>query len=222
VREYVIATPPVAAVAAAAGLPPASASDELEAIGRIEYAYVDLHPLREAYDRQREFYVSAAESQLSVEAEIEAPADVVWANMSDLAKRRIWQITIQEMEHLQGEEGAIGEVHSCLHEGGIKIVHATTAVDNAGRRKTERTWITPPLMKDVYITLAAEPLSEVRTRASLRAMFRPRIPIVSHIARPVFVAMMKRSIRRDMAGLKELCETGAVAGRDKGSVKGLA
>ena len=60
-------------------------------------------------------------------------------------------------------------MHSCVH-GGTKIVHATIAIDPESMQQTERTWISPALMKDIYITLQAIPVSETYTRAELRAI----------------------------------------------------
>jgi hypothetical protein len=38
--------------------------------------------------------------------------------------------------------------------------------------------------------------------------------VLSHVAAPLFVRLMKSDVRKEMAGLKELCETGKVAGRE--------
>jgi hypothetical protein len=214
VREYVIATPPVTGLAAAAGLDAAAARDDLETIGPFDYSYLDLAPMRAAYEEGRRFFISEADAHLSVTAEIEARPDLVWSHMRDLASRAVWQLTIEKMDHIQGQVGEVGEVHSCLHGDGTRFVHAAIAVDHQGRRKTERMWMTPAIMKDIYTTIAAEPLPGDRTLASLRAVMRPRIPVLSHLASPVFKFMMRRSIGKDMRGLKELCETGKVAARE--------
>ncbi len=216
VREYVIATPAAAAVAEAAGVPTAKGRDDLESIGPIEYTYIDLAHVREAYRESREIYISPQESDIVFAAEIEAPASVVWEALSKLEKRAQWQVTISKMEHIQGAVDGVGEVHSCVHGGssGTKIVHKTVAVDPTTMQKTERVWIRPPIMKDTYITLHAIPLSDSRSRAELRASFKPAWPIISTLMRPIFVRMMSRDINKDMLGLKELCETGRVDSRE--------
>ena len=43
--------------------------------------------------------------------------------------------------------------------------------------------------------------------------------MISTIARPVFVRIMKGFLRKDMAGLKELCETGHVAAREAAAAR---
>jgi len=214
VREYVIATPAAKGVTEAAGAPILAGRDELESIGSIDYTYVDLGPVREEHRKSRSFHVTPEQSGLTVTAEIDAPASVVWEALSKLEKRKLWQITISKMEHIQGEADKVGEVHSCVHSGGSKIVHAAIAIDPESMQKTERTWISPPVMKDIYVTLQAIPLSDGRSRCELRSVFKPAIPVVSTLARPLFIRMMKGDIVKDMAGLKELCETGRVASRE--------
>ncbi|MEO8456388.1 MAG: DUF2652 domain-containing protein [Chloroflexota bacterium] len=211
-REYVISTPAAAGLAEAAGEPAHPGRDELESIGPMEYTYIDLGPVRDAYQKSRAFYVSPEEADMTVVGLIDAPASVVWSAMTTLEKRKLWQVTISKMEHIQGELDKVGEVHSCVH-GAKKIVHSTLAVDEETMQRTERTWISPPVMKDIYFTLQAIPLSENKTRAELRAIYKPAIPVVSTLLRPVFYRMMKSDITKDIAGLKELCETGSVASR---------
>ena len=81
-------------------------------------------------------------------------------------------------------------------------------------QQTERTWLSPPIMKDIYITMQAIPLSENSTRCELRAIFKPAIPVISTLIRPIFIRVMKSDVSKDLAGLKELCETGHVAARE--------
>jgi hypothetical protein len=216
VREYVIATPAAVAVAEAAGIPTQTASDHLESIGPMEYTYIDLGPVREAYQESKEIYVTEQEADVFARQEIEAPASVVWEALSKLDKRRQWQVTITQMDHIQGDVDGVGEVHSCVHGGasGAKIVHRTIAIDEAGMQKTEYAWLSPGFMKDMYITLQAISLGQNRARAELRAKFKPRIPVISTLIRPIFIRIMKGDIKKDMAGLKELCETGRVASRE--------
>jgi hypothetical protein len=212
-REYVIATPAVAGVAEAAGLPANKGRDDLESIGPVEYSYIDLAPVREAYSNSKAFHITPKQSDLTVAQEINAPARVVWDALSHLEKRKLWQVTISKMEHIQGQPDKVGEVHSCVHNNS-KIVHAAIAIDPETMQKTERTWITPAIMKDVYVTMQAIPLGDDRSRCELRAMFKPAVPVLSTLARPLFIRLMKSDIAKDMAGLKELCETGRVAARE--------
>jgi hypothetical protein len=212
VREYLVATQGSADVVHASGVAPATGRDELDGIGAVEYAYIDLHPVRKAYEESREFYLTEDDSRLAVAVEIDAPVDVVWPALRDVSKRRVWQVTMDEMMHVQGGHGEVGEVHSCLH-GSREIVHYTVAIDEAARRKTERIWISP-IIKDTFITSEAVPLGDGRTRAALYATFQPRFPVLSHLATPVFTWLMKSDIKKDMAGLKEFCETGTVKGRE--------
>lgn len=214
-REYALLTTPLADVAQASGLPAAAGRDEYQDIGTVEYLYLDLQPVREEFEKSREVYVSEEDARLAVTAEIDAPPEIVWGAYMDIDKRRQWQTTVREMEAISGEGGKVGEVHRCLHDDGVKMVHLTVAIDEATRRRTERVWIMP-LVKDTYITMEAKP-SPSGTRASLYAAFKPGIPIVSHIAMPIFIRMMKRDVEKDMRGLKAFCEAearGSAAGRE--------
>jgi hypothetical protein len=220
-REYVIATPAAPGVAEASGEAAQQGRDELESIGPMEYSYVDLGPVRDAYQKSKAFHVSPEQSDLTIVGDIDAPASVVWEALTTLEKRKLWQVTISKMEHIQGEADSVGEVHSCVH-GAKKIVHATIAIDPETMQQTERAWFSPPIVKDIYITLQAIPLSENRSRCELRGIFKPAIPVVSTLLRPVFIHMMRSDIRKDLAGLKELCETGRVAAREAEAAKSAA
>jgi hypothetical protein len=210
VREYVIATPRVEGVVKAVGLDAARLSDELEAIGRVEYSYVDLAPVREARAKAMEVFLGWDEARISMSVDIDAAPEVAWEAAKDLEKRAVWQVTIKEMMHIQGTAGEVGEVHSCVHNNGTKIVHLLVALDEEGRRMTERVWVSPEIMKDILTTVHAEELPDGRTRVHFHASFGPRIPVVSQVLGPAWVWLMKRDLRKDMAGLKELCETGGV------------
>jgi hypothetical protein len=221
VKEYVIATSAAAGVAEAAGVATQKASDELESIGPMEYSYVDLGPVRDAYRKSKEFHISRDQADMIVVGEVDAPAHVVWDAVSKLEKRKLWQVTISKMEHIQGEPDGVGEIHSCVH-GTAKFVHATIAIDDETMQHTERTWISPPIMKDIYFTMQPIPTSENTTRCEMRAIFKPAIPVVSTLLRPIFVSKMKSDITKDMAGLKELCETGRVAAREAEAAQSAA
>jgi hypothetical protein len=221
VREYVIATPAAPGVTEAAGVAPQTGHDELESIGPMEYSYVDLGPVRDAYQKSKAFHVSPKQSDLTYASDIAAPASVVWEALSKLEKRKLWQLTISKMEHIQGPADSVGEVHSCVH-GKTKFVHSTVAIDPQSMQQTERTWLSPAIMKDIYVTMQVIPLSESTSRCELRAIFKPAIPVISTLMRPLFVRLMKSDVSKDMAGLKELCETGHVAAREAQAAKSAA
>lgn len=221
VREYVIATHAAAGVAEQADEPAHKGRDELESIGPMEYSYVDLGPVRDAYQKSKAFHVTPEQSDLTVVSEIDAPASVVWEAVSKLEKRKIWQMSISKMENIQGKPDSVGEVHSCVH-GGKKFVHATIAIDQESMQQTERIWLSPPIMKDVYVTSQAIPMSENTSKCELRAILKPAIPVISTLIRPLFIRLMKSDISKDMACLKELCETGKVAAREREAAEAAA
>jgi len=51
-REYALLTTPLADVAQASGLPVSPGRDEYQDIGAVEYVYLDLQPVREAFDKK--------------------------------------------------------------------------------------------------------------------------------------------------------------------------
>jgi hypothetical protein len=217
VREYLIATSPVASVAEASGTTALKGSDDLEGIGRVEYAYVDLKPVHDAWVESREFYLSEEDSKLTVSVEIDAPVAAVWDAMCDLDKVRIWAVTLDALTPIQGDPGEFGGVHTCLH-GAQEAVHMTLGVDHQQHRVTERLWIAPRLLDETYTTREAVPLSGGGTRAATHFTYRLKMPVVSSLLLWLFGRSMKTNIKKDMAGLKEFCETGKVAAREKAGV----
>lgn len=207
-REYALLTESVSSVAEASALVTEAGRDALGDVGDVEYRYVDLTPVRREFEERRQVFVSEENSRLSVKVEIEAPAQVVWDAIKSLEKRRQWQLTIVEMELTGGREGSLGEIHRCVHDDGNSLIHMTVGIDEAGRRKTEKIWVVPRLISECYITLRATPLGEARTEAAFLAKFQPKLPVVSHAFIPLFKRVMRRTIEKDMEGLKALCETG--------------
>jgi hypothetical protein len=210
--EYALLTPALAEAAAASGLPAHEGRDEYDDVGAIDYVYLDLGPARREVEQARQVFVSEEEARLSVTAEIDASAEVVWGAFLDFEKRRKWQTTVVEMELVGGKRGEIGEVHRCVHDDGVKMIHLTVAVDPEGRRLTEKIWLLPRLLKDIYITLEARPLPGGGTRAGLHAAMKPVIPLISHAAIPLMVRFMRKDVEKDMRGLKEFCEGEAASG----------
>ncbi|HUF54194.1 MAG TPA: DUF2652 domain-containing protein [Dehalococcoidia bacterium] len=214
VREYVILTRGSVDVSAAIGEQPIVHGDELEGIGGVDYTYIDLQPLAREYERGHHFFLSDNDARLTVRCEIKARPDDVFDVMRDPKRRAQWQVTVEKMTHIQGESGHVGEVRSCVHGDGMKFVHLVLAVDEEGRRMTERMWMSPALMKDTIITSSVEPAGEERTEVVFRARFRPGIPLLSHLALPIFARLIKGEMWKDLAGLKEMCEGGKVRGRE--------
>ncbi len=214
-REYVLLTTPLADVAQASGLPAEPGRDDYQDIGDVEYLYLDLQPVREEFDKSREVYVSEEDADVAATAEIEAPPELVWRVAMDRDKARQWAPTLREIESLSGEEGKVGEVHTCLHGGGVKMVHLIVAVDETARRRTDRLW-NVPFVKEAYLTLEAKP-SSLGTKFTCYYSFQPGVPIAGQIAKSVFIRNTKRHAEADVQGLKALCEAeahGLATGRE--------
>ncbi|MEX0801481.1 MAG: DUF2652 domain-containing protein [Dehalococcoidia bacterium] len=206
-REYALLTTPLADVAQASGLPAEPGRDEYQDIGAVEYVYLDLQPVREEFDKSREVYISEEDAVVAVVVEIDAPPEIVWSASVNFDKVPQWAPTLLELESLSGEEGKVGEVHTCLHGSGVKMVHRIVAVDEATRRQTERLW-NVPFVKEAYFTFEARPSSS-GTRAGVYYGFKHNIPIAARIAMPIFLRTMKRHAEADMEGLKAFCEAEA-------------
>ena len=91
------------------------------------------------------------------------------------------------------------------------MIHVNVGIDRENRRRTEKIWASR-LLRDVYVTTEVRPLPNGRTQAGFLATYKPAIPVVSHVAVPVFKMVMKRQVGNDMAGLKEFCEVRAAVG----------
>jgi len=194
------------------GLPAVKGADDAEGVGRVPWVALDLAPLRADLETRREVFVDEQSALLAVTEEIEASPDVVFDALMDTEKRGEWQRTIKSIAAMDGKRGEIGEVHRCIHEDGSKMIHVTVGIDREGRRRTEKIWLNR-LLKDVYVTTEARPLPNGRTQGGFFATYKPAIPVVSHITVPVIMMVMKRLVRKDMAGLKEFCEQRVRIGR---------
>jgi hypothetical protein len=210
--EYALLTRQYGGAAPAQALPSRDGRDSYEDVGNVDYVAHDLAPARADYDKRRERFVTEEEAGLAVVEEISAPADLVWNALSDVKRRVEWQASIKQMDLIQGEKGRIGEVHRCVHNDGSNIVHLTVAIDEQARRMTERVWASR-LVKDVYITSEVQPLNGEQSRAGFYCTWNPAVPLVSHVMLPLVLVMLRRSVRKDFAGLKVFCEQKAAVGR---------
>ena len=84
------------------------------------------------------------------------------------------------------------------------MVHLVVAVDEAGRRRTERLW-NLPLVNEAYFTVEAKPSSS-GTRAAIYYSFKTGIPIAGQIAKSIFIRNTRGPAERDMQGLKSFYE----------------
>jgi hypothetical protein len=204
VREYAILTSPLADVAHASGLPTTPASDEYSDIGAVEYLYVDLQPVREAFEKSRELYLTEETADVCLEIEIEAPPELVWRAITDPDRAKLWAPTLVEAEPLSGEYGKVGGVHTCLHGGGIKMIHLVVAHDEEGRRHTDRLW-NVPFVNEAYIGCEIRP-SPQGTKALYYFSLRPGLPIAGNISKSRFLRASKKHAEDDLRGLKAICE----------------
>jgi hypothetical protein len=204
VREYAILTAPLADVAHVSGLPATAAKDDYGDIGAVDYLYVDLQPVREAFAKSREIYLTEETADVCGVIEIEAPPELVWSVFADADKAKLWAPTLVEAEPISGEPGKVGGVHTCLHGGGIKMIHLVVAHDEAGHRRTDRLW-NVPFVNEAYIGFEARPCS-LGTKVFYYFSVRPGLPIAGNISKSRFLRNSMKHAEDDLRGLKAVCE----------------
>jgi len=209
VREYALLTAPLADVVKASGLAATAGRDEYEDIGGLDYVYVDLQPVREAFQRSHEVYLTEQDSDVTVSVEIKAPPELVWRVSRSGDKATQWAPTLMELESIQGEIGEVGSIHTCLHGDGMKVIHLTVAVDETRHRVTDRLW-NVPIVDEMYLTWEIKP-SAAGTNFSFHYALRPGVPIDDGIKKSDFFSAVRLRAEGDVQGLKALCEAEARA-----------
>jgi hypothetical protein len=100
-------------------------------------------------------------------------------------------------------------VHRCVHDDGTEMVHVTVGVDEAGRRHTEKIWLSGwmgRLIKEMYSTMEARPLPDGRTEAVFYGTMVPKMPVVSDAFIVLALRMMRPLVQKDMDSLQAYCE----------------
>jgi hypothetical protein len=204
VGEYALLTAPMADVAKASGLSTTPGRDEYEDVGGVDYVYVDLQPVCEAFHKSREVYLSEENADVIASIEIAAPPELVWQVLFDVDKITQWVPTLVELETLSGEVAEVGSIHTCLHGGGMKMVHLRVAIDESDMRWTDRLW-NVPFVGEMYQTGEVKP-SEAGTKFSFYYALRPGVPIDEGVKKSDFVTLTKLHAQADVEGLKKACE----------------
>ena len=62
------------------------------------------------------------------------------------------------------------------------------------------------LVKDVYFTMGADPLPGGASHVYFHMRLKEAVPLVSHLMRPIIVAMVNKEMRGAMGRLKAVCE----------------
>ncbi len=202
-REYVLFGSSAAEVAAASGLAVERGRDVYGDIGEQSYTYVDLQPVREAFARSREIYLTEADADVAVSAEIGASPEFIWRLCMDLRNGPRWAPTLTEAETLTGDMEEAGSVHTCLH-GDVKMVHWRVAVDRDGHRLTDRLYRVP-IVGEMYQTFEMKPSAE-GTRFTLYYRLAPGEVFEQGVTRAEYARALEEHTVRDVQGLKALCE----------------
>ena len=208
IDEYVLLTRSYAADVQAQELPAAKSGDQYEDIGPVQYTYLDLEPLRRRIETNNRFFLTPDQARIRLEIEIEAPPGSVWATASSMEKREQWQ-GLKKIVELPSRRGRIGQVHQCTYSHGGRVVEVTTAIDEASRRMTVKTFISR-LIKDAYATVQVSERPGGGSRFGFYMTFRERIPVISPVASGFLKLLVQRFQGRSMRRLKAMCEAEAV------------
>jgi len=204
VREYALVTRSLAAVAEASGLDVTPGRDEYGDIGAVDYVYVDLQGVREAFAKSRELYLTEESSDVAVSIEIAAPPQLVWAVVMDPGKIPLWSPTLIEVETLSGTTTQADSVHTCLHGDAGKMVHYRVAYDGPGCRMTDRLSHVP-LVDKMIQTFEAKPMGS-GTKFTLYYSFEPGVPFAHAADKAAFADGLRARTEAEVRGLKALCE----------------
>ena len=187
-------------------LPVSEGTDDYESFGPVEYTYLDLEPLRKAMDERNRFFIGPEEARLELTFDLDAAPDVVWDAMVDREKRLKWQ-GHAEIVDLPGPRGRVGTVHRCINANGSQDVHMTTAVDENGRRITNKLF-TASLLRNCYCTEEVSERPDGGSRLGFYMTWDFRWPVVSHVALLALKPFVRRTLRAMFDRLKAYCEIG--------------
>ena len=207
IDEYVLLTDNRAAGLHRLGLTAIKGRDEYEDIGPVQYTYFDLEPLRYRIEATNRFFLTPDQARIRLEIDIEAPPGTVWAVAGDLEKREQWQ-GLRKFVELPSRRGRIGQVHQCTYAHGGNVVEVTTALDEASRRMTVKTFISR-LIKDAYATVEVSERPGGGSRFGFYMTFKERIPVISPAVSGLLRLLVQRFQGRSMRRLKAMCEAEA-------------
>jgi hypothetical protein len=176
-------------------------------IGPVQYTYFDLEPLRYRIEATNRFFLTPDQARIRLEIDIEAPPGTVWAVAGDLEKREQWQ-GLRKIVELPSRRGRIGQVHQCTYAHGGNVVEVTTALDEASRRMTVKTFISR-LIKDAYATVEVSERPGGGSRFGFYMTFKERIPVISPAVSGLLRLLVQRFQGRSMRRLKAMCEAEA-------------
>lgn len=205
VREYAIVTEPLRDAVDGCGYDCLPAVDNYDDVGAVDYRYVDLAELRDDWRKRREVFVGAADADVAVTVNIDAPPELVW-NLTQNATEAVGMFpTLLEWDTLTGSQDEVGSVHTCFHGGKIgKMIHQVLLFDSERRRVTH-------LVSNVrgvdrmYQSLEFVDDGAGGTLASLRYSFEPGAPL-DPASRDRAVEVTREHTERDCAGLKRRAE----------------
>jgi hypothetical protein len=200
--EYIIVTDAYASDPGAFGLPATAASESFDGVGEVSYQQLDLLPVREELEAANRVFITAEEATLSIEIDIAASPETVWAALSDPAEYVVWE-RLKESKNLPPPPGS-SNMHRCITEDGATLVIVTVAKDEERLRVTDKVFVSR-LIKDLYMTTEVTPTA-AGSHVTCYATSRLAVPLIAPILDPFFRRSGRRRMEDQFNRLKDYCE----------------
>lgn len=204
IDEYVIVTDNYSDMMKSAGLPTTRGEDEYEHRGTVGYSVLDLTPVREEIRAENRIFVQPNEAKISVEIVVNAPPDRVWTALTDTDERLRWE-NLRESRALPPPRAGAADVHRCVFPDGTTLVQIPIAVDQHGRKKTER-WHFTRLFKNAIATMIVRDLGDNSSSFGCHMTYQQAIPVLSWLIEPVYKRLAQNQIQKSYQHLKDYCE----------------
>jgi uncharacterized protein YndB with AHSA1/START domain len=189
-------------------------AEEYESIGRVSGGVHDLRPVLAARRAVHRDYLTERDADLSIEAELPAPPEVVWPWLVDAPKVLAWNTgmgSYRNQANAQGRLGAGAESH-CAHGSWAATIQYTDwrPYDYVTARHitTKKSLQAAPNMTTTTETLAlpeGKTLYRFRIRADDRGL---AMKLMLHVMGPMF----RRTMRADLKKLSRLIEESGTQG----------
>ena len=183
--------------------PRAESSQEYD-VGRIDYAYVSLVPLREQIPEPRveDLGIPGAKVQVfSSEQEVSAPLSLVFEVASDLPKRLQWMQGAKDVQMLNDQVNRVGTKHRCIIDKNSPVMVTT----GSSRANDTITLTETDEKKTVCTVCTIRQEGDARTHVRIDGYVKDNL-----VLRTMFALLMKRKLanRFQASGekLKHYCE----------------
>jgi hypothetical protein len=183
-------------------------SADIPDVGRIDYHYVRMGPLKAALpDPPPPPVLAPVAHPISSETYVARPVAEVYEIVSNLDLRRTWSRDVEDIRYEPNRVNRVGTKHSCVIGGALLEFDTITGDFGEGRVVYGERVLNSPLVDDLaaYYMLQAE---DTGTRLRLELHYRPK-PFPRLLLAPLFRYRFSRLAPRIVAAIKEAAEGGA-------------